>query len=169
MRKHIINIGMSVSLLGTIATPAFAAEATPTMDQPNNGFYEGPNPEWAVLHSTNMEGTAVHRQYHRDAVRMLSEWLEENRPERGTSSYENAQRLFYQDRNMLHRQFHTEPVSLEGLMNTGSTTSQLRFSPSTIALNTSVNIDTRTYVGRPSRRSIVAASEELNRVRLAQR
>lgn len=81
------------------------------MNQPDNGFFEGPNPEWATLHSTDVRGTEDHRQYHRDAVQAHLLWHQQNQSQRDTAAYENAHRIFHQDRNMLHREFHTAPLN----------------------------------------------------------
>ena len=158
--KNLKIIGTSVTLLSMIAPSAFAAETIVTMNQPDNGFYEGPNPEWATLHSTDNRGTTEHREYHRDGVRSHILWHEENISGRNTGAYEEDHRIFHQDRNMLHRQFHTEPVTpLE------PSADQVGTSPRviTVALNTSVSPTPQpTSAGRPSRRSIVAAAEVQN-------
>ena len=110
MKNHILTIGFVVSSLSAIASPAFAQTVpVPTMNQPDNGFFEGPSPEWAVLHSTDWRGTETHRQYHRDAVRAhLSEWHKQNRTsDRSNTVYEIAHRNIHQERNELHRLFHT--------------------------------------------------------------
>lgn len=104
MRNKII-IGMSL-LLSAIVPTAFAATAT--MNQPDNGFYEGSDPEWATLHSNDMFGTEEHRQYHRDAVQKHLQWHRDNSVE-NNASYENAHRLFHQERNEEHRLFHALP------------------------------------------------------------
>jgi hypothetical protein len=88
------------------ALPAYAQEA-PTMNQPDNGFYEGRDPEWATLHSTSTQGTAAHRQYHRDAVKSHTQWHAEHASELGTAAYSAMHRIFHQERNLLHRLFHT--------------------------------------------------------------
>src|SRR3990167_7778099 len=103
--KNNIILSLSVTILGSIASPAIA-QTIPTMNQPDNGFYEGPNPEWATLHSTDSRGTTEHREYHRDGVRSHILWHEENISGRNTGAYEEDHRIFHQDRNMLPRQFH---------------------------------------------------------------
>lgn len=103
MKKTTILLGLSLTFLSTIAPPAIA-DTIPTMNQPNNGFYEEPNPEWATLHSTN--GTVEHRQYHRDVVQAHLLWHTQHLPEKGTTAYGEAHRLYHQEMNMLHRDFH---------------------------------------------------------------
>lgn len=110
MRNRTIIIGLAFAFLGTISSSAFA-QAVATMNQPDNGFDEGPAPEWDNLHSTDPEGTEGHRQYHRDAVILLNMWFERNREERGTPAYNDAHRIVLQDRNMAHRHFHSPPVN----------------------------------------------------------
>lgn len=100
---------VAISLL-TISTKTMAAEPVPT-NQPNNGFYQGADPEWATLHATSLSGTAEHRQYHRDAAKAHSDWHEQNRAAQGTSAYANDHRYFHQERNRLHRLFHTAPIN----------------------------------------------------------
>lgn len=170
MRKHILTTGFSIALVAATVSPAFAQTAV-TMNQPDNGFYEGPSPEWATLHSTDTQGTAVHRQYHRDGAAALLDWLSDHRPERGTLAYEDIRRIFYQERNMMHRQFHTLPISLDGLTQLDPSTdnapaSAPRPSPtvSTVAYQDPAPV-TYTYEGRPSRRSIIASVDEQNRLR----
>lgn len=90
---------------------AFAAETVPTANQPDNGFYEGPDPEWATLHSTDARGTTEHRAYHRNAVKDHLTWHAEHKESQGISAYKIAHRIFHQMRNLLHRQFHTAPVN----------------------------------------------------------
>lgn len=169
MKNRLFTISMSAALVATTITPAFAATVV-TMNQPDNGFYEGPSPEWATLHSTDAQGTAVHRQYHRDGATALLQWLNLNRGERGTAAYEDARRIFYQERNMSHRQFHTTPVSLDGLMQLDPTTNHQPFvaSVSTVAYQAPVTVTTTPVVRivtRPSRRTLLAIVEEQNRLR----
>ncbi|OGJ57526.1 hypothetical protein A2881_03720 [Candidatus Peribacteria bacterium RIFCSPHIGHO2_01_FULL_55_13] len=170
MKHRIVTIGMSAALLASTVSPALAAVVV-TTNQPDNGFYEGPSPEWATLHSTSTLGTAVHRQYHRDGAAALLTWLSDHRPERGTIAYEDIRRIFYQERNMMHRQFHTLPVSLDGLSQLDPSTNNTpapapRPSPtvSTVAMVDLVPVS-HTYEGRPSRRSIIASVDEQNRLR----
>lgn len=170
MRKHILTTGVSIALVAATVSPALA-QTPATMNQPDNGFYEGPSPEWATLHSTNTQGTAVHRQYHRDGAAALLDWLADHRAERGTIAYEEIRRIFYQERNMMHRQFHTLPVSLDGLSQLDPSTNNTptpapRPSPtvSPVAYEDPAPVP-RTYEGRPSRRSIIASAEEQNRNR----
>lgn len=106
MRNPILLLGLSITFLGALV-PMASAETIPTMNQPNNGFYEGPNPEWASLHSAN--GTAAHRQYHRDAVQAHILWHDQHRSEQGTAAHVDAHRLYHQQMNLSHRQFHTAP------------------------------------------------------------
>ena len=104
MKNSLLIIGLSVTVLSTIASTAFA-ETPVTMNQPDNGFFEGPSPEWAVPHATDWRGTEVHRGYHRAAVKTLLQYL----PLRRTSYQADIDREFHQDRNMNHRHFHTAP------------------------------------------------------------
>lgn len=122
------------------------------MNQPDNGFYEGPNPEWATLHSTDSRGTEQHRQYHRDAVKSLNLWLEQNRQEKGTESYDSAHRLVVQERNANHRAFHTEP---DLFIHTTTPSNE-------IADPVEMVLVEYTYSGRPSRRSIISAAQARN-------
>ena len=115
MRNGIFTIGMSVLSLSFFAPSAFAA-TLPTMNQPDNGFFEGSNPEWAALHSTSSLGTEEHRQYHRDAVQSLLQWLDAHRSEKAAATYNQAHRTFLQDRNLMHRLFHT-PVVVTPVIN----------------------------------------------------
>jgi hypothetical protein len=95
--------------LFTMALPsASAAETVLPANQPNNGFYEGRDPEWATLHSTDARGTTEHRQYHRDAAQEHLTWHTKNQSGQGTSVYAIAHRLYHQVRNALHRQFHSD-------------------------------------------------------------
>lgn len=110
MKNRIITLGLSVTFLSTIALPTFA-QIIPTMDQPDNGFYEGPNPEWSTLHSADTRGTLEHRQYHRDAVQEHLLWHQETRFDQDTVAYENAHRILHQERNENHRLFHTAPMN----------------------------------------------------------
>jgi hypothetical protein len=169
MKNRIFTISMSAALLASTASPALAA-AVVTMNQPDNGFFEGPSPEWATLHSTDTQGTAVHRQYHRDGAAALLSWLTQNRTERGTASYEDARRIFYQERNMAHRQFHTAPVTLDGLSQLDPSTNHqpLIATTSTVVYQAPVTITTTPVVRiatRPSRRTLLAAVDEQNRLR----
>lgn len=163
MRNRIITAGMTLSVLSSIVPLASAAEAV-TMNQPNNGFYEGPDPEWATLHSTSTLGTPEHREYHREAIRAHSLWHDQNRSTQGTNSYVDAHRIMHQERNMLHRQFHTAPVTpIDAAPPQVSNPSPVVSSP-----DAPVTRD-QTYTNKPSRRSIIADAEEQNVVRLAQR
>ncbi len=110
MLKNLVILGLSVLFLGALA-PSAMAESIPTMNQPDNGFYEGPNPEWAILHSTDMHGTAAHRQYHRDAVQTHIQWHQEHQTGQGTVAYDTEHRLYHQEMNMEHRHFHFEPTN----------------------------------------------------------
>ena len=170
MKNRVLTIGLTVTLLSSFAASAFAEVIT--MNQPDNGFFEGPSPEWATLHSTNMQGTAVHREYHRDGVTALLLWLVQNKAERGTAAYEDARRIFYQERNMAHRQFHTDPVTLDALMQLDeSAGAQMIFSQRTRAMTFPLPVRTVTvpvlsmYAGKPSRRTIIAMADEQNRLR----
>jgi hypothetical protein len=166
MKKSIITIGISVMFLGTIAQTAVAVEATPTMNQPDNGFYEGPNPEWAVLHSTNIDGTAAHRQYHRDAVKALFLWLEQHRSEKGTAAYDQTYRNLLQERNMDHRHFHTaSPASPSGLPYENPVLNgQINdyYYPNRTTSESRTSLST----GNITRRSIIAAAEQQDRLRV---
>ena len=163
MRNSVLTIGLTLSLLAIV--PSAFAQTAPTMNQPDWGFFEGPNPEWATLHSTSIFGTEEHREYHRDAVRSLLLWNQEHRSEQGTTAYRDENRLFHQERNMLHRQFHTAPVvSIDSTPPARSVTDD-RNDPPNVRPPSSVSAPvSRTYIGKPSRRSIVAAAEERNRV-----
>jgi hypothetical protein len=110
MRKHRNIFGLSILFLGVTASPAFAQTAV-TMDQPDNGFYEAADPEWAVLHSTDMRGTMEHREYHRAAARAHLVWHDAHRAAQGLMEYENDHRIFHQERNMSHRLFHMTPLT----------------------------------------------------------
>lgn len=110
MRSQLAVLGASFAILGASA-PSAAAQSHPTMNQPDNGFYEGPAPEWAALHSTDADGTATHRQYHRDGVQAHIQWHELRRSEQGTSAYVDDHRLVHQERNEAHRAFHTTPTN----------------------------------------------------------
>lgn len=110
MNKYIIVISISFAFLG-IGVPSAMAQTVVTMNQPDNGFYEGPDPEWATLHSSDQRGTPEHRQYHRDAAQEHFLWHQEHHAEQGIVDYEFEHRLFHQERNHLHRQFHTSPFS----------------------------------------------------------
>ncbi len=107
MRNKLL-FSLSVTFLSAVPTLAFA-ETPVTLNQPDNGFYEGANPEWANLHAT--DGNADHRVYHRDAEEARRRWYAEHQSEAGTVAYSRALRLFLQERNMKHRQFHTAPVT----------------------------------------------------------
>ncbi|OGJ61075.1 hypothetical protein A3C37_03355 [Candidatus Peribacteria bacterium RIFCSPHIGHO2_02_FULL_53_20] len=161
---------MSAALLAATTSPALAYTVV-TMNQPDNGFFEGPSPEWATLHSTDTQGTAVHRQYHRDGATALVLWLTQSRSERGTVAYEDARRIFYQERNMSHRQFHTAPVTLDGLAQLDPFTDHqpLILNTTTIAYRAPVTITTtpvvRVAAGRLSRRTLIAIVDEQNRLR----
>jgi len=109
LNRYSISVALATFAIGLPS--AFAAEATPTMNQPDNGFHEGADPEWATLHSTDSRGTPEHREYHRQGVRLHLAWHKEHLAQRGTAAYENAHRAFHQERNMNHRQFHTAPVN----------------------------------------------------------
>lgn len=109
--KKIVSIAIALSACGSMLPSAFAAETIAPANQPNNGFYEGPDPEWATLHSTDARGTTEHRQYHRDAVKAHLTWHEEHKIEQGADAYTRMHRLFHQQRNMLHRLFHSMPLA----------------------------------------------------------
>jgi hypothetical protein len=175
MKNRLATVGLSVTLLSSFAASAFAQVIT--MNQPDNGFFEGPSPEWATLHSTNTQGTVEHREYHRDGATALLLWLAQNKAERGTASYEDARRIFYQERNMAHRQFHTDPVTLDSLMQLDeSAGAQMVFSERTRAMTFPLPVITvavqvpvlSMYAGKPSRRTIIAMADEQNRVRALQ-
>jgi hypothetical protein len=168
MKKHLLTIGMSISLISTIAPVALAAEPAPTMNQPDNGFYEGPSPEWATLHSTDVRGTAEHRQYHREAVQILLQWMNEHRPDQGTSAYSDALRVMHQNRNMDHRHFHTDPEEFDPMTNSNTPIEDGIPVPRPVSstveddrLNGIAPFD-HTYTSRPSRRSIVDEVEARN-------
>ena len=110
MKNRTYLIGLSVTFLSLIAPSAFAADA-PTMNQPDNGFYEGPDPEWATLHATSVQGTETHRQYHRDAAKTHLLWHAEHPSHQASAPYLVAHRIIHQVRNLLHRQFHTSPLT----------------------------------------------------------
>lgn len=109
--NNLLSRGLALTLLAVAVPVAFAADMVPTMNQPDNGFHEGADPEWATLHSTDSRGTALHRQYHREGVRLHLNWHREHASEKGTAAYNEAHRLFHQERNMDHRDFHTAPVN----------------------------------------------------------
>ncbi len=148
MRQSIITIGLSVAFLGT-TIPLAIAQTIPTMNQPDNGFFEGPSPEWAIPHSTDWRGTDDHRGYHRDAAGNLLRY----QPERRTSADENADRNFHQDRNMDHRQWH------DGFGRTGEEASApfttVGLPPALPATGGNEN-SSDIYTGRPSARSLAA-------------
>lgn len=159
MQNRVITIGLSVTLLSSIAASAFAQIIT--MNQPDNGFFEGPSPEWATLHSTNVQGTEVHREYHRNGVTALLLWLVQNKAERGTATYEDARRIFYQERNMAHRHFHTDPMTLDATNDQQTVFApRARLPASTVAVSV-----VSPYAGKPSRRAIIAMADEQNRLR----
>lgn len=110
--KHSLSIFkyIVVLFLSALASTALA-QAVTTMNQPDNGFNEAPDPEWATGHSTDAGGTPEHREYHRDGVKAHLVWHEENQPEQGTAAHSDAHRLFHQDRNTDHREFHTASVN----------------------------------------------------------
>ncbi len=110
MNKHTKILSLSLSLIGMF-TPSAMAQTAPTMNQPDNGFYQGPDPEWATLHSTDENGTATHRQYHRDAVQAHLSWHAEHRAEQGNAGYIIAHRISHQVRNLQHRAFHSPIVT----------------------------------------------------------
>lgn len=110
MKNRIITIGFLITSFGALASPAFA-QTLPTMNQPDNGFFEGPSPEWAIIHSTDSHGTEVHRQYHRDGAQKLLDWYQKNRSARGTNTYDNTNRIIHQVRNENHRGFHSAPIN----------------------------------------------------------
>jgi hypothetical protein len=107
--KYILSLAVAVPLCFAMLPSASAAEPV-TTNQPNNGFYEGADPEWATLHSTNAQGTEVHRQYHRDAVKAHLAWHAQN-PSLTTTGYAASHRIMHQLRNIAHRLFHTTPVN----------------------------------------------------------
>jgi len=143
MKQSIITIGLSVAFLGT-TTPLAIAQTVPTMNQPDNGFFEGPSPEWAIPHATDWRGTEDHRGYHRDAARSILRY----QPERRTSADENADRNFHQDRNMDHRQWH------DGFGRTG----EEAMPPALPATGGNEN-SSDLYTGRPSVRSLAALAK----------
>lgn len=168
-RRTVLRI--SFTLLGAIAPSAFA-QAIPTMNQPDNGFYEGADPEWATLHSTDARGTTEHRQYHRDAVQAHILWHAEHRSEQGTAAYENTHRINHQERNANHRAFHTFPELLNDATPSSSPIGQANPPRDNNADTTGSAVYTNTnpppnpsYGIKPSRRSIIAAAEEQNRMR----
>lgn len=108
--KNISSVGFALVFF-FIALPSALAAETPTMNQPDNGFHEGADPEWATLHSTDTRGTVEHRQYHREGVRLHLAWHAANIANKGTAAYNDAHRLFHQNRNSDHRAFHTAPVN----------------------------------------------------------
>ncbi len=164
--KNYRIIGMSVVFLGVIV-PSAIAETVPTMDQPDNGFYETADPEWAHLHSTDVRGTIEHRQYHRDAIKAHFLWLEQHKSGQGTDAYNTAHRLFHKERNNLHREFHTSPVIRENAEDSSaSTMHEMYFTRSIPSLITSTEVISHQLSGeRPSRRSIIAAAEQKNTMR----
>jgi hypothetical protein len=178
MKNQVITIGISVVSLLT-ASPSAFAQTAPTMNQPDNGFFEGPNPEWSTLHSTDSRGTVEHRQYHRDAVQELLQWNAQHRADQGTSAYDGARRAFHQMRNMAHRHFHTDPALFDGSMNSDTGTQTTVTTPRQPTPTTSTPtapVDTvqgdpvtRTYDTRPSRRSIVAEADQREADRTALR
>lgn len=111
LMKHRILLSLTLASIGTIAVPAFAQTAPTT--QPDNGFYQGPDPEWSTLHSNDVRGTPVHREYHRDAVRTHLQWHSDTQLDRNTGAYSNTHRIRHQERNMAHRHFHTDPEDFD--------------------------------------------------------
>ncbi len=164
MRNRIIIIGQSVIFLSSIAPPVLA-QVVPTLNQPDNGFYEGPSPEWAALHSTDSRGTEVHRQYHRDAVRDLNAWLQQYQDERGTTAYDEAHRIVVQERNMLHRQFHSVPVTVNDSSLPFNFEGDAMNVPNTSVNTSAIALASHMNGARPTRRSIVLVAEEQNRLR----
>lgn len=104
--KNIFLLGLSVAFLGAAAPSAFAATAAPVVE-PNNGFYRGPNPEWAALHANNTGKGEDHRAYHRAAEQTRLQWYREHQGQQGTVEYHRALRAFLQQRNLMHRLYHT--------------------------------------------------------------
>ena len=166
--RHYKFVGLAITAL-SIITPSAFAETTPapTMNQPDNGFYEGPDPEWATLHASDTRGTVEHRQYHREAVSDHLDWHVQNNSLQGTRAYEDAHRIFHQERNESHRAFHTEPIHPDD----GSVTVVPHpRNPSTVVVDPDTQVlPEHIYVGRPSRRSLVASVYERNSARAVQR
>lgn len=161
MKKQIITIGSLLTAL-TSFTPVAFAETAVTMNQPDNGFYEGPDPEWATLHSTDNRGTVEHRQYHRDGVQAHTTWHNEHRMEQGTAAHEEMHRIAHQDRNLDHRSFHTD---LELVRNSTPATAS-NVNVTTVVFNTDpVPASSYVYTGRPSRRAIIAEAAVQNSMR----
>gem|GEM_PF-6881377 len=126
---------------------ALAADAVPTMNQPDNGFYEGPDPEWATLHSQDSRGTPEHRQYHRDGSLAHLRWHTEHNM-KSTTHYEDTHRIAHQKRNLAHRLFHTAPTDTNSSMPVENPTSVIPFQQNNAGLHT--------YTGtRPTIRSVL--------------
>lgn len=147
--KKILNLVAAVFLMSGLPLPAFAAV---TMNQPNNGFYEGADPEWSALHAQDSRGTPEHRQYHTEKASEHLEW-HRNNVASTTVTYENAHRLFHQERNADHRLFHNGFITADETDNAPVVNTL-----STQIFGKTIIHDDHSYTGaRPTVRSIQSA------------
>lgn len=168
---------MSIAFLSAIASSAFAQTV-----QTNDGFLDQEKPDWiealpipAELYPTLAETIrAANLITHEKSLLKIS-----------SPTYEQAHRLLLQNLLMMQRQLHLSPADLARFQSTAhparSTVDPRIYSPNPlgIALPASLpktlvvtgnSVGFNTYSGdRPSRRSIVLASEALNTMRLSVR
>lgn len=172
MRNHIITIGLSAIFifLGTMASSAMAQDVQTV--EPDNGFLDQPKAVFmdALPVPVSLYPTFVQEVRAEDLQTHLTDTLEI-----GSPTYKNAHRLLVSNLRMLERQLSFNPVALARF---NATTHPARstidqtiytsdfppYAPS-MTLNASETAFVPTVVyDMPTRRSIIAAAEERNRL-----
>ncbi len=176
MRK----VSSAVLALSFLASSSQVWAAIVPAIQPAGVFVTTPNPEWSSLHVASQSSTE-HRQLHRDMVRMNLDWHTQYEAGKGTPGYDAEYRVFRQQTNKTHRQFHRfmeqggmpevmpeEPMPAETTPEPVPPFLPMESSPvnalRTMRMQQTVIpvVVPRTVVSRPSRRIIVGEQQARN-------
>ncbi len=162
--SRFLSFSLTVSLL--FPGSGFAATMVPKTE-PQNGFVKGQDPEWSAVHANATASDSAHRLYHKNAEAARLSWLQQHEGLKGSLAYVSAQRAFVRQRNLQHRQWHlqsSDPLKVDSAGSAAlqiftSNTEAVIVEPATVTVS-------RTMIGNPpSRRAIVEAAEDRNKVR----
>lgn len=175
MRNRMITIGLSITFLGTIASSAIP------LTQATSGFLEQEKPDWIEAAPVPPELYPTLTEAIR-AANLITH--EKSKLHISSPTYEQAHRLLLQHLLMMERQLHFNDTTLAQFQSTShparSTVDPRIYLPNPTggvpptvetSLPTSIVATGNTpayhmYIGdTPSRRSIIAESEERNRLR----